>query len=237
MVAQSQGFEPELRGGAPAGQTGVSGGCSYSGTRVLVTRTQLARFPARRGQRGGAIPCSDLSRARVVGINPAIIAMAQGIGFAIPSNTARWVISQLLTHGRVRRAYLGLAARQRPLGRRQVRFHGLSNQSAVEVVSVDPEGPAGKAGVQPGDLIVAMNGRPVESVDALHSLLSDWPPGRAVTLTIVRWMEKIDLEAVPSEVEPSSRAAARSRGGPPPCREGARAGAAAPVARRIAIRG
>ena len=145
------------------------------------------------------------SRGRVVGINTAIIAMAQGIGFAIPSNTARWVISQLLTHGRVRRAYLGLAGRQRPLGRRQMRFHGLSNQSAVEVVSVHPEGPAGKTGVQLGDLIVAMNGQPVESVDALHSLLSEWPPGRAVTLTIVRWMEKIDLETVPSEVEPSPR--------------------------------
>jgi S1-C subfamily serine protease len=158
--------------------------------------------PLNPGNSGGGLVDS---RGRMVGINTAIIAMAQGIGFAIPSNTARWVISQLLTHGRVRRAYLGLAGRQRPLGRRQMRFHGLSNRSAVEVVSMHPEGPAGKAGVRLGDLIVAMNGQAVESVDALHSLLSEWPPGRTVALTIVRWMEKIELEAVLSEVEPPPR--------------------------------
>ena len=76
--------------------------------------------PLNPGNSGG--PLVD-SRGRVVGINTAIIALAQGIGFAIPANTARWVLSQLLLHGRVRRAFLGLAGRDRPLDRRLARLH------------------------------------------------------------------------------------------------------------------
>src|SRR5574340_862095 len=85
--------------------------------------------PLNPGNSGG--PLVD-SRGRVVGINTAIIMMAQGIGFAIPANTAKWVVSQLLTHGRVRRGFLGLAGRPRPLERRLVRYHHLSADSAVE---------------------------------------------------------------------------------------------------------
>jgi S1-C subfamily serine protease len=76
------------------------------------------------------------SRGHVVGINTAIIPLAQGIGFSIPSNTAKWVVSQLLTHGRVRRGYLGIAGQQRPLNRRLVRFYNLPRDYAVEVLSM-----------------------------------------------------------------------------------------------------
>ena len=101
------------------------------------------------------------SRGQVVGINTAIIAMAQGIGFAIPSGTAKWVVSQLLLHGRVRRGFLGLAGRAQPLERRVVRFHHLAGEYAVEAISVDRRGPAGRAGLREGDLIVAINGQSV----------------------------------------------------------------------------
>jgi len=152
--------------------------------------------PLNPGNSGG--PLVD-SRGRVVGINTAIIVMAQGIGFAIPANTAKWVVSQLLSHGRVRRAYLGLAGRQRPLDRRLVRFHRLPKESAVEAISVDPYGPAGQAGLKEGDLIVAVNQEPVASVDDIHRLLAEWPIGQPVTLSILRGGERLDLSAVPAE--------------------------------------
>ncbi|RJQ65891.1 MAG: PDZ domain-containing protein [Desulfobacteraceae bacterium] len=152
--------------------------------------------PLNPGNSGG--PLVD-STGKVVGINTAIIAMAQGIGFAIPANTARWVVSQILTHGRVRRGFLGIAARQRPLDRRIVRFHSLNKNLAVEVLSVEMPGPAGLAGVQAGDLIVAIHGSDVQSVDDLHRFLADWPIGRPVEIDVVRGSVRRVLMIEPKE--------------------------------------
>ena len=127
------------------------------------------------------------------GINTAGASQAQGIGFAVPSNTAQWVLSEILTRGRVRRAYLGIAGRQRPLGRRLMRFHRLAKDQAVEVVSVAPESPAAKADLHVGDLIVAAAGRAVGSVDDLHRIFSEVPIGSPVPLRVVRWTEQVDL--------------------------------------------
>jgi S1-C subfamily serine protease len=152
--------------------------------------------PLNPGNSGG--PLVD-SSGKVVGINTAIIAMAQGIGFSIPANTAKWVVSQVLTHGRVRRGFLGIAARQRPMDRRIVRFHGLDINYAVEVLSVESKGPAGLAGLQAGDLIVAINGSDVQSVDDLHRFLSDWPIGQPVGIDIVRGQRRRVIVIVPKE--------------------------------------
>lgn len=152
--------------------------------------------PLNPGNSGG--PLVD-SRGAVVGINTAIIPLAQGIGFAIPSTTAKWVVSQLLVHGRVRRGSLGIAGRQRPLDRRLVRFHSLNHDRAVEVLAADPNGPAGQAGIQTGDLIVAIEGHDVSSVDDLHRVLAEWPIGRPATLEIVRGRERVRISVVPVE--------------------------------------
>jgi S1-C subfamily serine protease len=152
--------------------------------------------PLNPGNSGG--PLTD-SRGRIVGINTAIIAVAQGIGFSIPANTARWVVSQLLTHGRVRRGLLGIAGRQRPLDRRQVRFYNLVKEFAVEVLSMEERGPSRKAGMRVGDLIVGINGEDVESVDDLHRFLADWPVGKAVKLSLLRGRERLELSIVPTE--------------------------------------
>jgi S1-C subfamily serine protease len=153
--------------------------------------------PLNPGNSGG--PLVD-SRGRVVGLNTAIIVMAQGIGFAIPANTAKWVVSQILVHGRVRRGYLGLAGRQRPLDRRLVRQHGLVKDSAVEALSVDPRGPAGLAGLREGDLIVSIQSQEVTSVDDIHRFLSEWPLGQPLNLGVIRGRERLELIVIPSEM-------------------------------------
>jgi S1-C subfamily serine protease len=158
--------------------------------------------PLNPGNSGG--PLVD-SHGRVVGINTAIIAMAQGIGFAIPSSTAKWVVSQLVTQGKVRRGHLGIAARQRPLARRIVRFHDLPSDSAVEIVSVEPGGPAGKAGLMEGDLVTAIDDHRVASVDDVLRLLADWPIGSRMRISIIRRRERMDIDVEPIEAEPIER--------------------------------
>ena len=152
--------------------------------------------PLNPGNSGG--PLVD-SRGRIVGINTAIIMMAQGIGFSIPSNTAKWVVSQLLTYGRVRRGYLGITAQQRLLSRRLVRFHNLKSDFAVEVVSLMPDSSAAKSGIREGDLIVAISGQEVTSVDHIHRFLSEWPVGKSVKLTVIRGQERLEKEVIPSD--------------------------------------
>lgn len=135
------------------------------------------------GNSGG--PLVDAHGA-VTGINTAIIPMAQGIGFAIPAATAQWVLTQILTQGRVRRAWLGIAARDRPLDLRLVRALGLSATRAVEILTREKDGPAADSDLRPGDLIVAVNDGYVDGIDALHRELARVPPGTALTLGVVR---------------------------------------------------
>lgn len=155
--------------------------------------------PLNPGNSGG--PLVD-SRGRVVGVNTAIIAIAQGIGLSIPSDTAKWVVSQLLTLGRVRRGHLGISARQRPLPRRLVRFHQLNGDSGVEVMSVAPGSPAFSGGIRQGDVIVSIDGHDVATVDHIHRFLSEWHIGDPVKLTVIRGQERLEVEVIP--VEPTA---------------------------------
>lgn len=146
--------------------------------------------PLNPGNSGG--PLVD-SHGRVVGINTAIVAMAQGLGFAVPANTAKWVISELLTHGSVQRAYLGITATVAPIQRQTARQVDLLSDRAVEVVSVDPNGPALAAGILPGDMIVAVNDRLVTNVDDLHRLLTAVGKERPAVLTVARGGQKFEV--------------------------------------------
>lgn len=155
--------------------------------------------PLNPGNSGGPLVTA---RGEVAGINTAIIAFAQGIGFAIPANTASWVLAQLMTSGRVRRCYLGVAAGNRPLGRRTVRYHGLAQDRAVEVLSVDGGSPAAAAGIRKGDILAAFGGAALTSVDALMRALSDWPAGTPAALTVLRNADKRDVMVTPVLREP-----------------------------------
>jgi S1-C subfamily serine protease len=159
--------------------------------RRLIENVIQHTAPLNPGNSGG--PLVD-SRGRIMGINTAIIAVAQGIGFAVPANTARHVVSQILAHGKVRRGYLGITGRQRPLSRRFARYFNLSRESGVEVVALDPGGPAKGAGILPGDILVEMNGQPVESVDDLHRLLSDNAAKGAALIGLLRGTERLSAE-------------------------------------------
>jgi S1-C subfamily serine protease len=125
--------------------------------------------PINPGNSGG--PLVD-SRGRVVGVNTAIIAFAQGLGFAIPSNTVTWVTGEILQHGHVRRRQLGIVAAVVPLTRAMVRQFDLLADTAVEVRQVQRGGVADAAGFQSGDLLVALSGRIVANVDDIHRLLA-----------------------------------------------------------------
>jgi S1-C subfamily serine protease len=139
--------------------------------------------PINPGNSGG--PLVD-SRGRVVGVNTAIVAFAQGLGFAVPGNTARWVVSEVLAHGKVRRRQLGIVATVRNVPHRLVRELDLLSDQAVEVVEVVENSPADAADIRPGDLIVALNDRVVSSVDDLHRLLALFPIAAPLELTLVR---------------------------------------------------
>ncbi|MDK2916239.1 MAG: hypothetical protein PWR25_796 [Euryarchaeota archaeon] len=159
--------------------------------------------PLNPGNSGG--PLVD-SRGRVIGINTAIIPTAQNICFAIPSNTASWVLPQLVADGRVRRGYLGIAGQSQALPQHLVLALGLTANQAVEVVSVNRASPAGRAGLRPGDMIVAINQTCVTCVDDLHRFLAAWPIAEPATLTIVRNRRRITLPIVPAEAAACSAA-------------------------------
>ena len=143
------------------------------------------------GNSGG--PLVD-SRGRVVGVNTAIILGAQGISFSVPVDTAKWVVAELIGTGRVRRGWLGIAGQNRPLPKDLARRLGLDHSSGVEVSGFDERGPASRSGLKPGDVVVAMDDRPVASVDDIHRALQRWPIPGPLKLRVLRDRSLVDVE-------------------------------------------
>ena len=145
-----------------------------------VIQTDVALNP---GNSGG--PLVD-SRGRVVGVNTAMIRMAQGLCFAVPSATMTWVVGELMTAGRVHRAVLGIVGQTRPVNRRVQREFNLAEASAVEIVSLTDNGPAQRAGLRARDVVVSMAGHGISSIDDLQRILSRTTPGTPLTITVLR---------------------------------------------------
>jgi S1-C subfamily serine protease len=139
------------------------------------------------------------SAGEVIGVNTAMIRPAQGICFAIASNTARFVGGWLIKDGKIRRSYIGVAGQNVPVHRRVVRFYNLPRETAVLVVSVEKESPAAKSGLSEGDLIVAFDGEPIGSIHELHKRLMAEQIGVESKITIIRHTEKLELSIVPEE--------------------------------------
>jgi S1-C subfamily serine protease len=167
---------------------------SYSGRLIEdVIQTDAALNP---GNSGG--PLVD-SRGHVIGVNTATILPAQGICFAIGINTAKFVASRLLRDGRIRRSYIGVSAQTVPIHRRVVRFYGLARETGVVVVGIEDRSPARTAGLREGDMIVALDDKPVAGVDDLHRLLTDAQVGARCSLTVIRYTERLILPILPEE--------------------------------------
>ena len=150
------------------------------------------------GNSGG--PLVD-SRGRVIGVNTAIILGAQGISFSVPIDTASWVVGELLTSGRVRRGWLGIAGQNRPIPRDITRKLGVAHGAGVEVTGFDDRGPAATSGLRTGDMVVGIDDKPVASVDDIHRALArlNWPDLAPLTLRVIRGGQRVDVEVTPAE--------------------------------------
>jgi S1-C subfamily serine protease len=139
------------------------------------------------------------SRGEVIGVNTAMILPAQGLCFAIAINTAKFVAGQLMQYGRVKRSIIGVGGQDTPLRRQLVRYHNLSIESGILVVSIEPRSPAQRAGLIEGDVIVGFGDQAVAGIDALHRLLTHEQVGQRSPLTILRRNEKLTLNIMPEE--------------------------------------
>jgi S1-C subfamily serine protease len=166
-----------------------------NGKRLIenVIQTDAALNP---GNSGG--PLVD-SRGRVIGVNTAIHPGAQGICFAIPINTARWVAGLLIREGRVRRAYLGIATQPRPIPAAWRRRLGLEQPVGLEVVHVEHGKPAALAGVRTGDLLVTVGNRPVQKHADLQGILQASAIGELFPVVALRGGERKTFTLVPVE--------------------------------------
>jgi S1-C subfamily serine protease len=164
-----------------------------------IIQTDAALNP---GNSGG--PLVD-SRGNVVGINTAVIQPAQGICFAISINMAKQILPSLLRHGRVIRGYLGLHGRTIPIPMQLGRRVGIELGTGVEVVELQPGGPADRAGLELEDVIVTFGDESVSSIDDLHRFLTEHPVGEPQSLGILRDGQRRELTVVPGEMPSVSR--------------------------------
>ena len=164
-----------------------------------IIQTDAALNP---GNSGG--PLAN-SAGEVIGVNTAVIRPAQGICFAIASNTAKFIAGWLIKEGRFRRGYIGVAGQTSPLHRRVARFYHLANESGAMVVSVEKGSPAEQSRMRPDDVIVALNDEPIASVHDLHKKLVGDRIGTPCKLTVLRGTEQLTIYVTPAEM-PALRA-------------------------------
>jgi S1-C subfamily serine protease len=173
---------------------------SVSGRTIEdVIQTDAALNP---GNSGGPLVSSS---AEVIGINTAIINGAQGICFAVASNTAQFVLSEIIRHGYVRRAYIGVAGQTAPVPRRHAVVAGVDNAMGALLAQIEPDGPAGRAGLLPGDVVIKLDGVGIHGVDDLIRALDRDRIGRTLEMEVLRMGRLRAIEIYPIERKPSAR--------------------------------
>ncbi|MDR5882996.1 trypsin-like peptidase domain-containing protein [Caballeronia sp. LZ032] len=139
------------------------------------------------------------SAGQVIGVNTAIISGAQAISFATAIDSAKWVIMQIFAHGRVRRAYIGVAGTTTPISRRVQRYFGLASASGVHVMEIVKGSPAAIGGLRTGDRIVEVDGIAVDSVDGLQRTLDASRIDKPVKVAVLRGTQKVEIDLTPVE--------------------------------------
>jgi S1-C subfamily serine protease len=157
-----------------------------------IIQTDAALNP---GNSGG--PLVD-STGRVIGVNTATIMGAQGLCFAIGIDTAKYIVGQILQHGRVRRSWIGIAAQNVPLPRRIIYEYKLPAPSGVMATNIDPDGPAAKGGVREGDIVLRFAGESIGAIDELHKVLTSERVGKPQPVLVLRGASLLDLTVVPT---------------------------------------
>src|SRR5216110_206 len=179
-----------------AGVISALGRSMYSQSGRLIDNIIQTDAALNPGNSGGPLVNSA---GEVIGVNTAMIRPAQGICFAIGSNTARLVAGWLIRDGRIRRSYIGVAGQNVPLHRRVIRFYNLPLETGVLVVSVEKDSPAQRAGLREGDVLIAFNERPIGTIHDLHKMLVGEQIGVPAKLLIIRHTEKLELSILPAE--------------------------------------
>jgi S1-C subfamily serine protease len=173
---------------------------SVSGRTIEdVIQTDAALNP---GNSGGALVSS---KAEVIGINTAVIAGAQGICFAVASNTAQFVLSEIIRHGYVRRAYIGVAGQTAPIPRRHALLAGIDNAMGALLAQIEQDGPAAKAGLLSGDVVIKLDGVGIHGVDDLIRALDRDRIGRTLEMEVLRLGRLRQIEIHPVERKPAAR--------------------------------
>ena len=173
---------------------------SVSGRTIEdVIQTDAALNP---GNSGGPLVST---RAEVIGINTAVIAGAQGICFAVASNTAQFVLSEIIRHGYVRRAYIAVAGQTAPIPRRHAVLAGIDNTMGALLAQIEPDGPAAKAGLLPGDVVIKLDGVGIHGVDDLIRALDRDRIGRTLEMEVLRLGRLRAIDIHPVERKPAGR--------------------------------
>jgi S1-C subfamily serine protease len=173
---------------------------SVSGRTIEdVIQTDAALNP---GNSGGPLVSSS---AEVIGINTAIISGAQGICFAVASNTAQFVLSEIIRHGYVRRAYIGVSGQTAPIPRRHAVLAGVENKMGALLAQIEPDGPAARAGLLPGDVVIKLDGVDVNGVDDLIRALDRDRIDRTLEMDVLRMGRLRAIDIHPIERKPSAR--------------------------------
>jgi S1-C subfamily serine protease len=173
---------------------------SVSGRTIeVVFQTVAALNP---GNSGGPLVSSA---AEVIGINTAIINGAQGICFAVASNTAQFVLSEIIRHGYVRRAYIGVAGQTAPVPRRHAVVAGVDNTMGALLAQIEPDSPAAKAGLLPGDVVIKLDGIEINGVDDLIRALDRDRIGRTLAMDVLRMGRLRGIDIHPVERKPAKQ--------------------------------
>ncbi len=173
---------------------------SVSGRTIEdVIQTDAALNP---GNSGGPLVSTS---AEVIGINTAIISGAQGICFAVASNTAQFVLSEIIRHGYVRRGYIGVSGQTAPIPRRHAVVAGIESRMGALLAQIEPDGPAARAGLLPGDVVIKLDGVDINGVDDLIRVLDRDRIDRTIEMAVLRMGRLRAIDIHPIERRPSAR--------------------------------